>query len=351
MTEKDLYDSASDVASDDEMDGFTNAGGKKALLMRAIAAEMAENEDASDAEEGDEDEEDMEVDGEEEDAEASGDDDEEEEEDARTITQRVKQRVLVCSSRGTNQRQRHLMTDLIALLPHSKKENKLDQKKNLSTLNEVAELTNCNKVMYLESRRGTDLYMWLSHAPNGPSVKFEVLNVHTMDELNMTGNHLKGSRPILSFDASFDAAPHTLVIKELLKQTFNVPRANRRSKPFFDHVLMFAWADGKVWVRNFQLTESSPAGTLFKPNSNATDVALNEVGPRFVLNPIKLFQGSFGGLGLWENSDYLTPAAVRRAQRAEAQDKYASKEAKKVTKVEKAKTVQLPSDPLAAVFK
>ena len=32
-----------------------------------------------------------------------------------------KQRVLVLSSRGITQRQRHLMNDLAALLPHSKK--------------------------------------------------------------------------------------------------------------------------------------------------------------------------------------------------------------------------------------
>jgi ribosome biogenesis protein BRX1 len=31
-------------------------------------------------------------------------------------------------------------------------------------------------------------------SPDGPTVKFLVLNVHTMDELKLTGNHLKGSR-------------------------------------------------------------------------------------------------------------------------------------------------------------
>lgn len=31
-------------------------------------------------------------------------------------------------------------------------------------------------------------------APDGPTAKFLVLNVHTMDELKLTGNHLKGSR-------------------------------------------------------------------------------------------------------------------------------------------------------------
>ena len=37
-----------------------------------------------------------------------------------------------------------------------------------------------------------------------------------MDELKMTGNCLKGSRPIVVFDKQFDDAPHWKVIKEVL---------------------------------------------------------------------------------------------------------------------------------------
>ncbi len=33
-------------------------------------------------------------------------------------------------------------------------------------------------------------------------------------------------------------------------------------------------------------------------------------GPRFVLNPIKVFDGSFGGETIWENPSYVTPNAV-----------------------------------------
>lgn len=33
-------------------------------------------------------------------------------------------------------------------------------------------------------------------------------------------------------------------------------------------------------------------------------------GPRFVLNPIKIFDGSFGGATLWENPHYVSPAKV-----------------------------------------
>jgi ribosome biogenesis protein BRX1 len=129
-----------------------------------------------------------------------------------------KQRVLILSSRGITSRYRHLLQDLHALLPHSKKDSKLDLKTKLDTLNELAELANCNNCVYFDVRKHTDLFLWISKTPNGPCAKFHIQNVHTMDELKLTGNCLKGSRPLLSFDASFDAEPHTRLMKELLTQ-------------------------------------------------------------------------------------------------------------------------------------
>ena len=70
----------------------------------------------------------------------------------------------------------------------------------------------------------------------------------------MTGNCLKGSRPLLYFDAGFDATPPMKVAKELLQQIFNVPRGHHKSKPFIDHVLGFYLVDGRIWLRNFQIS-------------------------------------------------------------------------------------------------
>lgn len=42
-----------------------------------------------------------------------------------------------------------------------------------------------------------------------------VQNVHTMDELKMTGNCLKGSRGILSFDKGFDETEWGRLTKEV----------------------------------------------------------------------------------------------------------------------------------------
>jgi hypothetical protein len=39
-----------------------------------------------------------------------------------------------------------------------------------------------------------------------------------MEELKLTGNHLKGSRPLLTFSTNFDEQPHWKLVKEMLTQ-------------------------------------------------------------------------------------------------------------------------------------
>eukprot|EP00884_Botryococcus_braunii_P000070 jgi/Botrbrau1/10063/Bobra.0355s0019.2 len=120
---------------------------------------------------------------------------------------RNKEKVLLLSSRGITHRFRHLMLDLVQLLPHCKKDAKLDTKSDRGVINEVAEIKGCSSVVFFEARKHKDLYLWISKSPSGPSVKFHVLNVHTMAELKLSGNHLKGSRPVLSFHSAFDEQP------------------------------------------------------------------------------------------------------------------------------------------------
>ena len=146
-----------------------------------------------------------------------------------------KQRVLLLSSRGITHRMRHLMNDLEVLLPHVKKgsslpipspptrrpltpplaDSKLDSKNHLHLLPELADLHNCNNALYFEARRHEDLYLWAAKTPNGPSLKLHVQNVHTMDELKMTGNCLRGSRGLVSFDAAFDESEWARLAKEV----------------------------------------------------------------------------------------------------------------------------------------
>lgn len=92
---------------------------------------------------------------------------------------------------------------------------------SLTTLNELADLNNCNNILFYQCKHHlnvTDTYLWLAKAPNGPSVKFQLQNLHTMDELKLSGNCLKGSRPILSFSNEFDQVPQWQLLRELFTQ-------------------------------------------------------------------------------------------------------------------------------------
>ncbi|KAF8891215.1 ribosome biogenesis protein BRX1 [Infundibulicybe gibba] len=228
-----------------------------------------------------------------------------------------KQRVLLLSSRGITHRMRHFMNDLEALLPHVKKDSKLDSKSQLHLLPELADLNNCNNTLYFEARRHEDLYMWAAKTPNGPSIKMHVQNVHTMDELKMTGNCLRGSRGLLSFDGAFEETEWGRLTKEVFTHIFGVPSTARRAKPFIDHILTFSILDSKIWFRNFQILEKDP----LQPNG-PPHTTLIEIGPRFVLTPIRIFEGAFGGATVFSNPEFISPAAVRSALRRQQGSKY-----------------------------
>ncbi|XP_015779081.1 PREDICTED: ribosome biogenesis protein BRX1 homolog, partial [Acropora digitifera] len=214
-----------------------------------------------------------------------------------------KQRVMVFCARGITHRARHLMLDIRTLLPHSKSEPKLDRKEKLFVINELCDLKNCNKSIFFEMRKGKDLYMWFACTPHGPSAKFLVENVHTMDELKLTGNALLGSRPILSFDKVSHVAFCSARIFTLTGVVQSCPKIlhyfiSRRG--IFDH-----WF---VVIFLFQIVEE--------------DGSLLEIGPRFVLNLIRVFDGSFGGATLFQNPRYQSPNQYRQMIRRQAAFRY-----------------------------
>ena len=132
-----------------------------------------------------------------------------------------------------------------------------------------------------------------------------------------------------------------------------------------DHVLVFSILDNKVWFRNYQVSRPplppriselpsclttyrhSPSGEIIFTNetllplttlyltqiiekdplqpSGPPQTSLVEIGPRFVLTPIRIFEGSFGGPTVFENSEFVSPSAVRSSMRREAGDKYRSR--------------------------
>uniref|UniRef100_A0A336MA96 Ribosome biogenesis protein BRX1 homolog n=1 Tax=Culicoides sonorensis TaxID=179676 RepID=A0A336MA96_CULSO len=247
-----------------------------------------------------------------------------------------KRRVLVLCARGISYRDRHLLRDIKTLMPHHKAEPKMERWKTFSVIKEMAEMKHCDKALLFEGRHKRDLYMWLSSIPDGPSVKFLIESLSTMGELRLVGNCLRGSRPLLSFNEEFNKEPFLKVIKELLTQVFGVPNHHPKSQPFIDRVYTFVYLDKRIWFRHYQILSE--------------DGALSEIGPRFVMNPVKIFEDSFSGQTLWENPDYVSPARYRQQLRKNAKYRYMNRTEQKVAhEVTKPKT-SYHLDPFNDIF-
>lgn len=162
------------------------------------------------------------------------------------------------------------------------------------------------------------------------------------------GNCLKGGRGVVVFDKSFDekgpeaASPtgteYRGLIREMLRKVFCVPkRGVKGMKPFIDRIIGVFGVDGKIWIRVYEIRESEAASknkdeqTEYKKvakGAKATsgpEVSLVEIGPRFVLTPIVILEGSFGGPVIYENKEYVSPNQVRRDIRLEKASRYAQR--------------------------
>jgi ribosome biogenesis protein BRX1 len=106
---------------------------------------------------------------------------------------------MLCS-RGVQTRFREMITDIYNVVAHAKEEVKMERKMAKEHINQLCFERSCNNCLYFESRKHQDLYLWMMKSPEGPSIKFVVQNMSSCSELKLTGNCLKGSRPLLSFD-------------------------------------------------------------------------------------------------------------------------------------------------------
>jgi ribosome biogenesis protein BRX1 len=231
--------------------------------------------------------------------------------DRRAMKWKRRTRVLVLCSRQVDYRSRHLAIDLRNMMPHAKSDCKFNRKRGLAELNSMAEMKNCSKIMYFEGHNKKDLYMFMADHNIGVTAIFLVHNICTMAELKLTGNCLKASRPVLSFDNSFNDSALLRLYKELFVGVFSTPQYHPRSQPFIDHVYTFTLVDGKIWFRNYQIVKTD--------NKESSGAA--EIGPRMVLEPIKILSGSFDGTVIYKNRSFLTPNATRRFEKQQMQKK------------------------------
>ena len=80
------------------------------------------------------------------------------------------------------------------------------------------------------------------------------------------------------------------------------------------------------------------------------DASLVEIGPRFVLNPIKIFAGSFSGAVLWSNPHFVTPNFRRRLKRMAGSAKYVNRIGKKASLEDRKPNDAYKMDPTDAIF-
>ena len=75
------------------------------------------------------------------------------------------------------------------------------------------------------------------------------------------------------------------------------------------------------------------------------------LGPRCVLQPIRIFAGSFGGPTLYENAEYVSPNTMRSEARKATASKYLQRTEAKTTMFERHHGMVLPKDEVEEVFR
>jgi len=133
-------------------------------------------------------------------------------------------------------------------------------------------------------------------------------------------------------------------MKELISQIFSTPNKHPKSKPFIDHVLSFFVCDGRIWFRCYQITDEHV------PELNTTKRVLLESGPRFIMNPIKIFSGSFNGTILYENPKFVSPNTIRSMTRFKDTKKYEDRKISDMNKEKRNEENQIKPDELDGLF-
>lgn len=88
-----------------------------------------------------------------------------------------------------------------------------------------------------------------------------------------------------------------------------------------------------------------------KESGQAAGTSLVEIGPRFVLNPIRIFRGSFGGQTLYKNDNYVAPNTIRSTEKKDKGNAYKNRKMSQKRRKERKSKLVLPEDPLDSVFR
>ncbi len=212
-----------------------------------------------------------------------------------------KQRTLILSNKGTTERERGLLQNFLSLLPQSKRDGKLEKKNIADQIESCCDLQNTSNFIYLEKKK-RNTFLWVGKYPDGPTLKYQVDSCNHAKDKRFLGNCLKSSRPILSFDSSFQNSIVKKIEKNIWVDALNVPKNHPKSQPFIDKIYSFKHFNGKLEFRNFQISQKG---------EKATDIELFEIGPRMKLELVRIFEGVMRGKILYVNESYKKPSELR----------------------------------------
>ncbi len=85
------------------------------------------------------------------------------------------QRCLIVARRGITVEDRHFLKELQIMLPHSKKESKLDKHSHYTELVDLAAMKKCPNILLIERKR-KELFLYAVKSPIGPTLKFKIQN-------------------------------------------------------------------------------------------------------------------------------------------------------------------------------
>lgn len=86
-------------------------------------------------------------------------------------------------------------------------------------------------------------------------------------------------------------------------------------------------------------------------HNDGLSTSLVEIGPRFVMTPIRIFGGSFGGQTLYQNADFVSPNELRSQRLKSLSHIYEDRKNAQLKRRERQSKMVVPEDPLASVFK
>ncbi|KMV66689.1 60S ribosomal subunit biogenesis RNA-bindingprotein [Encephalitozoon cuniculi EcunIII-L] len=180
---------------------------------------------------------------------------------------------VILSTRGASVKIRHLMKD-ISRLVKVEEEQKWDMGKNYGELRSLMAINECDSMLFFRStKRSDDLWMGIL---DGVSVLFRMHNMSTMRDCNFPVNSFKDCGYVLMFSKEFEDIEHLKYTKDVIEHIF-------RSNETKDKALCFFYLDGVIWVRCYKIGKK-----------------LEEIGPRLVLEVLKVLEKCFEGKALYK---------------------------------------------------